>query len=129
MKISLSKLLAALATLVMVVLVWAVWSVLRMTKPDIDPSEVESSTTSAASSTSVMTTAPTQPSVTKTVLLCILGEWEGKLAVFSPGGVSPEEVYDVYITSLPEQEQARLEKGIEIYDFDILYGLLEDYTS
>ena len=62
-------------------------------------------------------------------MLCILGEWEGKLAVFSPNGISPDEVYDVYISTLPEEEQRKLEEGIAVYDEQTLVGLLEDYTS
>ena len=62
-------------------------------------------------------------------ILCILGEWEGKLAVFAPNGISPQEVYDVYISTLPEEEQQKLEQGIPVYDEGTLAGLLEDYTS
>ncbi len=62
-------------------------------------------------------------------LLCVLGVWEGKLAVFPPDGTSPREVYDVYVVSLPEEEQQRLAEGIDIYDDRTLAGLLEDYTS
>ncbi len=62
-------------------------------------------------------------------MICILGEWEGKLAVFAPNAISPDEVYDVYISTLPEEEQRRLEEGIAVYDEQTLLGLLEDYTS
>ncbi|HJD23418.1 MAG TPA: hypothetical protein H9694_04645 [Firmicutes bacterium] len=62
-------------------------------------------------------------------MLCVLGEWEGKLAVFAPNGISPQEVYDVYISTLPEEEQQKLEQGIPVYDEGTLAGLLEDYTS
>ena len=62
-------------------------------------------------------------------MLCVLGVWEGKLARFLPDGLSPQEVYDVYVVSLPEEEQRRLEEGIPVYDDRTLAGLLEDYTS
>ena len=62
-------------------------------------------------------------------MLCVLGVWEGKLARFLPDGLSPQEVYDVYVVSLPEEEQRRLEEGIPVYDDRTLAGVLEDYTS
>ncbi len=58
-----------------------------------------------------------------------LGVWEGKLALFSEGRESPDEVYDVYIQTLPEAEQNRLQKGIVIQSEEELAGWLEDYTS
>ena len=79
-----------------------------------------------SSSTSV--TAPSE-TTRGASLLCVIGEWEGKLAVFQPSGSSPSEVFDVYISSLPEQEQQKLKDGIPVYDEETLAGLLEDYTS
>jgi len=61
--------------------------------------------------------------------LYIMGVWEDKLALFTPHDTSPNQVYDVYLPSLPEEEQLRLRNGIEIYDERALASLLEDYTS
>ena len=59
----------------------------------------------------------------------IVGEWEGRLAVFSEGRQTPDQVYDVYISTLPEEEQKRLETGIPASSEKELASLLEDYTS
>ena len=89
------------------------------------PAQAEEPPTVSGSATA-SEAATTHP---QTSMLCILGEWEGKLAVFSPNGISPDEVYDVYISTLPEEEQRKLEEGIAVYDEQTLAGLLEDYTS
>ena len=58
-----------------------------------------------------------------------MGTWQGKLAVFVPPDTNPDRVYDVYLSSLPEEERSHLEQGIPIYDDASLARLLEDYTS
>ncbi|HIW72929.1 MAG TPA: hypothetical protein H9684_01260 [Firmicutes bacterium] len=90
------------------------------------PQEAEAEPPASAGPNSGAASAATSA---QTPMLCVLGEWEGKLAVFSPNGISPDEVYDVYISTLPEEEQRRLEEGIPVYDEKTLAGLLEDYTS
>lgn len=59
----------------------------------------------------------------------ILGQWEGKLAVFSEDQPVPDEVFDVFIASLPQEEQDKLREGIRINDETELASYLEDYTS
>ena len=59
----------------------------------------------------------------------VVGEWEGRLAVYSEGRQTPDQVYDVYISTLPEEEQKRLEEGIPVSTEKELASLLEDYTS
>jgi|GEM_PF-430540 len=59
----------------------------------------------------------------------ILGEWEGKLAVFLPGKENPSQIYEVYITTLPSAEQERLQAGVPVGSEEELDRLLEDYTS
>ena len=75
-----------------------------------DPSEAESTASTAKS-------------------LYRVGEWEGQLAVFLEGQTRPDQVYDVYISTLPEEEQERLAAGIRVADDAALQRLLEDYTS
>lgn len=58
-----------------------------------------------------------------------VGAWEGKLAVFLPGRETPERVYDVRISSLPQQEQERLNNGIAVLSASELLSLIEDYTG
>ena len=59
----------------------------------------------------------------------LLGIWEGKLALFTEGRESPDEVYDVYVQTLPKEEQDRLRQGIAVGSEEELAGWLEDYTS
>ena len=59
----------------------------------------------------------------------ILSQWEGKLAVFLEGNPMPDEVFDVYIASFPEEEQIRLRQGIRVTNDTELARYLEDYTS
>ena len=58
-----------------------------------------------------------------------LRSWEGKLALFTGDNPAPDEVYDVYIQSLPPEEQERLNAGIAVDTEEELAGWLEDYTS
>lgn len=80
-------------------------------------------------STSAVTTTSPQTTSTVSAPIYIMGVWENKLALFIPPATSPDRVYDVYLTSLPEEEQQRLQEGIEIFDERELASLLEDYTS
>ena len=59
----------------------------------------------------------------------MLGVWEERLALFENGNALPKEVYDVWIATLPDTEQQRLQAGIPITDDGMLAGLLEDYTG
>lgn len=59
----------------------------------------------------------------------MLGEWEGRLALFEGDATLPAQVYDVWIATLPETEQQRLKTGIAIEDDRTLWSLLEDYTG
>lgn len=61
--------------------------------------------------------------------LYTVGEWNGQLAVYVREKTEPEQVYDVYITTLPEEEQRRLQQGVPVEDEETLLRLLEDYTS
>ena len=74
------------------------------------------------SSAAVEESVPAQPSRT-------LGVWEGKLALYLGVNPVPDEVFDVFIATLPEEEQERLRKGIPIANDTELALLLEDYTS
>ncbi len=59
----------------------------------------------------------------------LLGEWEGRLALFEGDDTLPAQVYDVWIATLPEAEQQKLKTGIPIRDDQTLWSLLEDYTG
>ena len=58
-----------------------------------------------------------------------LGVWEGKLAVYEGGAAFPMKLYEVSVSSLPPEEQQRLQDGISVASAGELQRLLEDYTS
>lgn len=58
-----------------------------------------------------------------------VGAWGGRLAVFRTKGAAPDEVFDVFIASLPASEQEALSAGIPVFDEEELQRLLEDYTG
>lgn len=105
------------ALLLTVLLIWAFW-------PTAEPTPVPSSLPAVP----VPTSTPVQEPTTGPTGY-ILGVWDGKLAVFLAGSPTPDEVYDVYIVTLPEEEQQALQAGIAIPDEETLQKRLEDYTS
>ena len=58
-----------------------------------------------------------------------LGVWKGNLARFDGVNDTPEEVYEVRISSLPESEQKRLERGITWESEEAFAELIEAYTG
>ena len=58
-----------------------------------------------------------------------LSEYKGKIAVFKNQESVPIDIYDVYITTLPQNDRTLLEKGIHIETPEELQRLIEDYTS
>lgn len=94
------------------VLLWASLYVGGKTEPDPPPVDVPP----------VSTDLPT-------TVRRYLRTWEGKLALFTGENPAPDEVYDVYIQSLPPEEQERLNAGIAVDTEEELAGWLEDYTS
>ncbi len=59
----------------------------------------------------------------------VIGNWEGQVAVFEGQAAYPMQVFDVYVSTLPEEERAKIQTGIPVADETQLYQLLEDYTS
>lgn len=59
----------------------------------------------------------------------VVGVWEGKLAVFLPDAATPERVYETRVSALPEEEQARLMRGIVAENRRELLALLENYSG
>lgn len=58
-----------------------------------------------------------------------LREYNGKVAVFSEDGKTPDTVYDVYLRNLPDEDRKLLENGLRANNEDELQKLIEDYTS
>ena len=61
--------------------------------------------------------------------LFILGEKDGKIALYDSGKNEALQTYDVYISTLPEYDRKALAAGIYIYDLKELDSLIEDFTS
>lgn len=59
----------------------------------------------------------------------LLKEHKGKLAVFFPGEKQPREIFEVYISTLPEYDQQQLGEGLPVKDYEELLRRLEDYSS
>ncbi len=58
-----------------------------------------------------------------------LSEYKGKIAVFKNQESIPIDIYDVYVSTLPQHDRNLLEKGIRIETPEELQRLIEDYTS
>ena len=62
----------------------------------------------------------------------IIGEKDGKLTVFwetDKDGEIIKEVTDIYVSSLPAEEQEKIRKGIEVIGEESLINILQDYGS
>ncbi|HCC34496.1 MAG TPA: hypothetical protein DEQ02_02195 [Ruminococcaceae bacterium] len=69
-------------------------------------------------------------SIIKTVTpVYILKDYEGKLAVFPFESDTPEQILDVFISSLPEYDQRQLQKGVLVYSSEQLDSLIQDYDG
>lgn len=59
----------------------------------------------------------------------IIRDYQGRVAVFRYGEDEPEEVFEVFTSSLPESECERLSRGITVKSDEELQSLIEDYTG
>ena len=66
---------------------------------------------------------------TESALLYTMRTWEGKIGVFRAGASSPYQVLDVYVETLPREEQEKLTAGIPIYSEKQLQSMIDNYTS
>lgn len=55
--------------------------------------------------------------------------YQGKLALFENGYAMPVEIYDVYLDTLPPEEQTKIENGIFAESDVEIQKIIEDYTS
>ncbi len=58
-----------------------------------------------------------------------MAEYKGKIAVFKNNENVPIDIYDVYVSTLPQHDRILLEKGIKIETPEELQSIIEDYTS
>lgn len=56
-------------------------------------------------------------------------EYDGKIAVYKNGENIPMEVYESYVSLLPEADRQRLQNGITVDNTRDLQEIIEDYTS
>ena len=61
--------------------------------------------------------------------LILLGSYKGYIALWTDKNKEPVKVFPYSVQSLPQEDQKRLNKGIEISTPEQLYNLLEDYLS
>ena len=56
-------------------------------------------------------------------------EYQGKIAVFKNDDTIPIDVYDSYVSVLPQHDRELLQKGIRTESTSELQKIIEDYTS
>ena len=71
----------------------------------------------------------TPPETTSTSPLYTLSQYDGKLALFKRGYSMPVEIYEVYLSSLPQSEQSKIKSGISAQTDEEILKIIEDYTS
>lgn len=59
----------------------------------------------------------------------LLGTHDGFVALWISPGAAPDRIFPYSVSSLPPEDQIRLEKGIQINTKEELLALLEDYLS
>ncbi|MDR3552071.1 MAG: BofC C-terminal domain-containing protein [Clostridia bacterium] len=72
-------------------------------------------------------TSPASSSATQSGY--IVRDYNGKVAVFSAQGGEPQQVLDVYTSTLPQEARLQLQAGIHVGTRDELLALLENYSS
>ncbi len=70
-----------------------------------------------------------QPTVTSAAPKYTFSVYQGKLALFEQGYAMPVEIYDVYLDTLPPEEQVKIENGIFAESDAEIQKIIEDYTS
>lgn len=59
----------------------------------------------------------------------LLKEYNGKLAVYFSNSQTPETVFDLYLSTLPEYDRGQLRLGVPVKDYEELVKRIEDYIS
>lgn len=72
-----------------------------------------------------------EPSGTVTTVsaLYTLSEYDGKVALYRRGCETPIEIFDVYLSTLPDEARSQLAVGITASSDEEAEKLIEDYTS
>lgn len=56
-------------------------------------------------------------------------EYQGKVAIFNSKSNLPLNIFDTYVSTLPQHDRMLLEEGITIENIEELQRIIEDYTS
>ena len=67
--------------------------------------------------------------VSTTSISYIIGEYDGKVAVFKENDDSPVEIFNAYTNMLPLEDAKALKSGIRVHSEDELNRIIEDYIS
>ncbi|HEX3026871.1 MAG TPA: hypothetical protein VHR42_06555 [Clostridia bacterium] len=59
----------------------------------------------------------------------IVKEYHGKVGIFLTGKNTPQQILDVYVSSLPQPDQGELKTGISVATQQKLLEMIENYTS
>ncbi len=59
----------------------------------------------------------------------LLKEYNGKLAVYFSNSQTPQTVFDLYLSTLPEYDRGQLRLGVPVKDYEELVQRIEDYIS
>ena len=59
----------------------------------------------------------------------LLKEYNGKLAVYFSNSQTPQTVFDLYLSTLPEYDRGQLRRGVPVKDYEELVQRIEDYIS
>lgn len=65
----------------------------------------------------------------ETQIIYTLKEYQGRLAVYKYGQSTPYEIFEIQVSSLPEEDAQSLKKGIQITNEKELKKLISDFTS
>jgi hypothetical protein len=63
------------------------------------------------------------------LLCCLLGSYNGYIALWNQGERQPVKVFPYQVASLPPADQAALKRGIIIEEKSELQEILQDYLS
>ncbi len=75
------------------------------------------------------TETPAQNASSPVKCMYVLGEKDGRLAVYSADRQSVIDLLDTYIYSLPLSDREAISEGIAVYSVNELVALIQDYTS
>ena len=77
----------------------------------------------------VSTEPPAEDVISPVARMYVLGEKDGKIAVFASDGYTVVDILDTYIYSLPAADREAIRAGVSVYSVNELVSLIQDYTS